>query len=292
MSGDGRGPIGWWRRLRGREPIGPPPWPSGRRRLAVLIDGDNVTHQVLAPLFRELVLHGSPTLRRIYGDWSSPQFTRWKPHLDQHAIQPVHQCRHVAGKNSSDVALVIDAMDLLHTHRADGFCLVTSDSDFTRLAIRIREEGLLVIGCGSRHAAPAWRAACDHFLPIEGLIATSTPTRSPGRPRSLQEPPVAPPPSGEPAANGSYLELADRLLRAFDEVRSPADEEVSLSDLGAAIHRADPGFDPRVYGHRRFSHLVQATGLFELRTRPSQEPGPGSSPRVRRRETGVPHEPK
>jgi len=149
-------------------------------RLAVLIDADNARAQHLEDLLVEIAKYGTASVRRAYGDWTSTQLTSWKPELLQHSVQPIQQFSYTTGKNATDSALIIDAMDLLHTGNLDGFCLVSSDSDFTRLAARIREAGLTVYGFGERKTPKPFVAACDTFIYVENLApATVEPTPAP-----------------------------------------------------------------------------------------------------------------
>ena len=150
-------------------------------RLAVLIDADNIPYRLISGILEEVAKYGSPTFKRIYADWTKPHVAGWKTVLLDHAITPVQQYSYTTGKNSSDSAMIIDAMDILYTGRVDGFCIVSSDSDFTRLATRLREAGMKVIGMGEQKTPGAFRAACDKFIYIEILMKEDMLPNLPGK---------------------------------------------------------------------------------------------------------------
>ncbi|MBY0333626.1 MAG: NYN domain-containing protein [Acetobacteraceae bacterium] len=242
------------------------------RRFAVLIDGDNARPDIAAGLFEEVARFGEATVRRIYGDFSSPRLGGWARLLARYAIDPVQQFAWTAGKNASDIALVIDAMDLLHAGRLDGFCLVSSDSDFTRLASRLREHGADVVGFGEQKTPESFRHACRRFIYTENLLPeapAATPDAAPPR-RSLLPPRDAIP----------------LLERAIAQIETE-DGWVLLGVVGQRLAAIAPDFDERSYGCRKLSDLVRATGRFELiqaegghvRIRP--KPVPAAAPRRR-----------
>lgn len=220
-----------------------------QRRFAVLIDADNVSAQALEGLLAEVANYGVAIVKRIYGDWTLPNLKSWKEQLLEHAIQPIQQFRYTAGKNSTDSALIIDAMDLLFRARLDGFCLVSSDSDFTRLASRIREEGLLVIGFGERKTPRAFVTACDRFV-FTDILRGAAPERA-----------------DEPKKTATELKhdrkLVD-LLRWAVEASEDDDGWANLGAVGAKIMSQQPDFDARSYGYSKLSALVAATGMFEI----------------------------
>ncbi|MFT6774417.1 MAG: hypothetical protein ACJA1L_002129 [Paracoccaceae bacterium] len=226
-------------------------------RLAVLIDADNTSAKLAEPLFLELAKIGEASVRRIYGDFSSKQLSGWADVLAQHAIIPHQQFAYTVGKNSSDIALVIDAMDLLHSGRFDGFVLVSSDSDFTRLASRIREEGVDVFGVGRRTTPEAFRQACKRFIFTENLTPPQT------------APLVAPEAAGAaPEHHGSAPESPSRAAPIIRKAMADiADEDgwTPLGALGSRLGNMAPDFDTRSYGCGKLSDLIRKTGVFDLR---------------------------
>ncbi len=228
------------------------------RRLAVLIDADNVNANVVEPLIAEVARFGIATVRRIYGDWTTPNLGAWKKTLLEHSIQPIQQFRNTTGKNATDSAMIIDAMDLLHGGRLDGFCLVSSDSDFTRLASRIREHGLPVYGFGESKTPRAFVAACDRF------IFTDILTR--GEPDS-EEHEKRPAPLKNLKGDTKLVNL---LRKTVDSV---ADESgwASLQIVGTKLTQQEPDFDPRNYGFARLRPLIDKVDLFEVSERPDSK---------------------
>jgi uncharacterized LabA/DUF88 family protein len=237
---------------------------GSQAKLAVLIDADNASAGNLPALLAEVAKLGVAVVRRIYGDWTKPELKSWKEVLAEYAVQPIQQFRNTTGKNATDSALIIDAMDLLYTRRFDGFCLISSDSDFTRLASRIREEGLVVYGFGEKKTPRSLVSACDKFIFTEILDGGSADA---GRPRSRKS-------AGELKADARFMSI----LGAAAE--SAADEEgwAHLGDVGSEILKRAPEFDPRNYGYPKLSDLVVGTGLFELDKRGQ---GPRGTVRVR-----------
>lgn len=219
-------------------------------RLAVLIDADNVPAKHAAGIFEEIATLGEAGLRRIYGDFSNGPPQGWdSSSLAEHAIVPHQQFANTSRKNASDIALVIDAMDILHTDRFSGFVLVSSDSDFTRLASRIREQGLDVFGIGERKTPKAFVAACNRFIYIENI------QKSNGEAHSSTE--------GECAKAKRELNHAFQLIRNVVLNTNEADGWASLSFVGSQLGKMYPDFDSRTYGYKRLSDLVRATGRFE-----------------------------
>lgn len=216
-------------------------------RLALLIDADNAQASRIADVLREVARHGNATVRRAYGDWTTPQLGAWKKVLQEQAIQPMQQFACASGKNATDSALIIDAMDLLHTAPLDGFCLVSSDSDFTRLATRIRESGRIVLGFGERKTPQAFVNACDRFVYVEilGSVAEA--------PESV-------------ATDAGQLEP---LLREAIAAAARDDGWSSLSTTGSLLVKASPSFDPRNYGFAKLGELVRAQAYVEVRAVPT-----------------------
>lgn len=212
------------------------------KRIAMLIDGDNAQPKLIEKMIRETEKFGIVTIRKIYGDWTTPQMNSWKESLHRFAIQPVQQFRYTAGKNNTDSALIIDAMDILHSKLVDGFSIVSSDSDYTRLATRIREEGLMVIGIGQKKTPEAFIKACDRFIFTENIRGEVETT--PARPQTEK-------------TVRKKRELL-RLLREAYDMCVRDDEWVHLAILGEAIRKIEPGFDPRTYGQKRLITLIEA----------------------------------
>lgn len=220
---------------------------AGIPLLAVLIDADNSSPQWAEAIFEEIAALGEASVRRIYGDFSRAQMKGWGERLASLALVPHHQPANTVGKNASDIALVIDAMDILHSGRFDGFVLVSSDSDFTRLASRIREQGLDVYGIGQRKTPEAFRKACKRFIFVENLLAPDAPKPDAGAPRE--------------EAAAAAVPLIDAAIRAIG-----GDEDWhSLGQIGQFIIAAAPDFDARSYGSAKLSDLLQRTGQYELR---------------------------
>lgn len=217
-------------------------------RLAVLIDADNTSPKVADGLFDEVAKIGEASLRRIYGDFSKGQQAGWERVLQKHAILAQQQFAYTVGKNSSDIALVIDAMDLLLSGRFEGFCLVSSDSDFTRLAARIREQGVDVYGIGQQKTPEAFRQACTRFIFTENFVA-----EEPGQPA---------------AAAGRALRPLDEATvligKALEQMDDDADGWFHLGTLGQRLQNLSPEFDTRTYGHPKLSDLVVASGRYEI----------------------------
>lgn len=238
---------------------------SEESRIAVLIDADNVNNPAwIEPILREIRRYGRVTVCRIFGDFTTPNLSSWKQALAEHAIQPVQQYRNTVGKNASDSALIIDAMDLLHSRRFDGFCIVSSDSDFTRLATRIREDGLTVYGIGEKKAPKAFVSACDRYFHIENLldpVSTPEPTTI-GAELDLVD--CAP---GAIAATNQLESLIELLRDAYRNVADDDGPWVMLGKLSSNLHANHSDFDPRSYGQAKFKDLVAASGYFELEQR-------------------------
>ena len=228
------------------------------RRIAFLVDGDNAQPGLVEPMLAEVGRYGTPTIRHIYGDWTTPNMNGWKQTLHVHAIQPMQQFRYTTGKNATDSALIIEAMDILHAGDVSGFCLVSSDSDYTRLATRIREEGVFVMGIGTKATPSAFVSACEVFVYTENLGVTS-------------EAP-APGPVQEADSRESTAADAVRLLSTAFQMSVQSDGWASLGVLGNRLHQLDPGFDPRTYKYRQLSQMLRAfKEVFELRERKTKE---------------------
>ncbi len=217
--------------------------------LAVLIDADNAQASVIEGLLAEVAKYGVASVKRIYGDWTTPQLGSWKTVLLEHSIHPIQQFRYTVGKNATDSAMIIDAMDLLYTGRFDGFCLVSSDSDFTRLASRIREEGKRVYGFGERKTPKAFVSACDKFIFTDVLDAQ-------------QDSATQLKPESAKALKGDTRLVS--LFRAAIDTASDDNDWADLSVVGHNIMKQAPEFDPRNYGFKKLSELAKAVGLFKV----------------------------
>ena len=223
-----------------------------RNKIAMLIDGDNAQAGLLAQMLVEAGRHGQVTLRRIYGDWTTNSMNSWKDTLNYHAFQPIQQFRYTVGKNATDSAMIIDAMDILHAGVVDGFCLVSSDSDYTRLATRIRETGIFVMGIGEKKTPKPFVNACDVFVYTENLVAKQATTTSPKKRKN----------SSKKKDEADPIPL---LTQAF-EMAVQQDGWAALSSMGNALYQLDPAFDPRTYGHKQLSKMISKyKDRFEIR---------------------------
>jgi uncharacterized LabA/DUF88 family protein len=225
-----------------------------RHKIAILIDGDNAQAILLRQMLVEAGKYGLVTVRRIYGDWTTNSMNSWKDALNFHAVQPVQQFRYTVGKNATDSAMIIDAMDLLHSGVVDGFCLVSSDSDYTRLATRLREAGVHVIGMGEKKTPKPFVNACDVFVYTENLV----PEQKVNKSRSQR--------TTESKLKKEEPEAMPLIRQAFD-LAVQEDGWARLDHVGNALYQLDPSFDPRTYGHRQLSRLIaHYKSFFEMRT--------------------------
>ena len=214
-----------------------------QQKFAVLIDGDNAQASLLPQILAEVSKVGLITIKRIYGDWTTTSMNQWKKSLHKHAIQPMQQFMYTTGKNATDSAMIIDAMDLLHSNDVQGFCIVSSDSDYTRLATRIREDGLFVIGVGEKKTPEAFVNACNQFIYSENLNVTQEPKKK-GRKRRKKE-------AGQDTSDPLPL-----LVQGF-EMAAKEDEWTYLATMGISLRQLDPAFDPRTYGHQKLQSLLK-----------------------------------
>lgn len=222
------------------------------QKLAVLIDADNAQPSIIEELLAEIAKYGTANAKRIYGDWTGTHLKGWKEVLLNFSIQPIQQFRYTIGKNATDAAMIIDAMDLLYTNKFDGFCIVSSDSDFTKLAARIRESGLVVYGFGEKKTPEAFVSACDKFIYTEVLISKEDDTLSIKR-KSTNE-----------------LKQDTKLINLLRNAVEASSDDSGWSHLGAVgnnIAKQAPDFDPRNYGYKKLGELVAATKLFQIEER-------------------------
>ncbi|MBS3981525.1 MAG: NYN domain-containing protein [Rhodobacteraceae bacterium] len=229
-------------------------------RLAVLIDADNIPARHIEAVLDELATYGEPSVRRVYGDWSSQALSQWKEKARSLGLVMHQQSANTKGKNASDIGLVIDAMDILHLGKVDGFVLVSSDSDFTRLASRIREDGLQVIGVGEEKTPESLRKVCNRFIFLENIAAAPEVPRPADAARTTKEAakPAEPAPEKQPPSKAIPLVLAAMKKIGIEE------DSYSLGQLGQVLTQLYPDFDSRSYGSARLSDLLKRTGRFEV----------------------------
>ncbi len=250
-----------------------------RHKIAILIDGDNAQANLLPQILVETGKYGLVTVRRIYGDWTTSSMNSWKDVLNYHAVQPVQQFRYTIGKNATDSAMIIDAMDLLHSGVVDGFCLVSSDSDYTRLATRIRETGVFVMGIGEKKTPKPFVNACDVFVYTSNLVTEHKVARPTVQKQTRRKKPVSTsasasaattavtPPTTTPVPEAENENDPMPLIRQAYEIAQQEDGWARLDHMGNALYQLDPGFDPRTYGHRQLSRLIASyKDLFQTRT--------------------------
>lgn len=223
-------------------------------KLAVLIDGDNITSTHVKEMMEEIAKYGNPTIKRIYADWTKPILSRWKSILLENAITPIQQYSYTAGKNATDSAMIIDAMDILYSEKVNGFCLVSSDSDFTRLATRLREAGMKVYGIGEKKTPEPFIVACDKFIYIEILRSKSDESETDiSKERMTKKNEVEKiTPSVIKLISTTISDLADEDGWAF------------LGDVGNLLQKKQPNFDPRNYGFQKLTPLINSTNRFEI----------------------------
>jgi uncharacterized LabA/DUF88 family protein/Fe-S-cluster formation regulator IscX/YfhJ len=235
-------------------------------RLAVLIDADNVPYSNVKGMMEEIAKYGTPTFKRIYGDWTKPTVSGWKNVLLENAITPIQQYSYTSGKNSSDSALIIDAMDILYSGKVDGFCIVSSDSDFTRLATRLREAGMKVFGIGQKKTPNPFIVACDKFIYLEVLAVPDAPDQvAPDKTTNTK----AIPKTTVEKLNKKTLQM----IRA--SINDLADENgwAFLGDIGNLILKKQPNFDPRNYGFQKLTSMLNSLEQFEVDKRETEKKG-------------------
>jgi Fe-S-cluster formation regulator IscX/YfhJ len=231
-------------------------------KFAVLIDADNIPYANIKGMMEEIAKYGIPTFKRIYGDWTQPTLKGWKTVLLENAITPVQQYSYTTGKNSTDSAMIIDAMDILYSGKVDGFCLVSSDSDFTRLAIRLRETGMYVIGMGEKKTPKPFIAACDKFVYLEIITSEDEPAENVSAQKSKK--------------SKKSIYQADKKLIQFisSSINDVADENgwAFLGEVGTLLLKKQPNFDPRNYGFQKLTPLIASLKKFEIDERESDNP--------------------
>jgi len=223
--------------------------------LAVLIDGDNIPSAHVKEMMEEIAKYGNPTIKRIYGDWTNPHLSKWKNLLLQNAITPIQQYAYTVGKNATDSAMIIDAMDILYSEKVNGFCLVSSDSDFTKLATRLREAGMLVIGIGEKKTPTPFIVACDKFIYIEILRKQSNKKDEVNKKDKEEE---------------SIDRITSKVIKLISTTITDSSGEdgwAFLGDVGSLIQKKMPNFDSRNYGFEKLTPLINSIGRFEIEQR-------------------------
>ncbi|NVK27884.1 MAG: NYN domain-containing protein [Flavobacteriia bacterium] len=223
--------------------------------IAVLIDGDNIPSANVKEMMEEVAKYGNPTIKRIYGDWTRPGLSKWKNLLLENAITPIQQYGYTSGKNATDSAMIIDAMDILYSQKVQGFCLVSSDSDFTRLATRLREAGMQVIGIGEKKTPNPFIVACDKFVYIE-ILRGSTPSKTEEKSQAVN-------------TIDRITEKEINLIRSTINDQSDDDGWAFMGDVGSLIQKKRPNFDSRNYGFEKLTPLIKSIGKFEIEPRES-----------------------
>ena len=240
-------------------------------RLAVLIDADNIPRNCLKSVMEEIAIYGTPTIKRIYGDWTSPNVGGWKTSLLENAVTPIQQYSYTTGKNSTDSAMIIDAMDILYTEKTDGFVLVSSDSDFTRLAIRLREAGQRVIGIGEKKTPGAFIVACDKFIYIEVIRANAAAEKADSEPEKSPEKTRAKQSAGK-SRSAKIPQSAIQLIADSVADLTSDDEWVFMGELGNLLIKKQPDFDHRNFGFKSLSALIKSIDRFQVDFRQTTDP--------------------
>ena len=228
-------------------------------KLAVLIDGDNIPSAYVKEMMEEIAKYGNPTIKRIYGDWTKPHLAKWKNVLLENAVTPIQQYGYTQGKNATDSAMIIDAMDILYSGKVDGFCLVSSDSDFTRLATRLREAGMNVIGIGEKKTPDPFIVACDRFIYIEIL---KNQTKESSKEKETKK--------------SDYDKITPKVVKLIaTTISDVADDDgwAFLGDVGSLLQKKQPNFDSRNYGFQKLTPMINAIDKFEIESRENQGRG-------------------
>lgn len=233
------------------------------RRIALLIDADNVSDKYLKPIHDEISNHGTPTYKRIYGDWTKPQMSSWKNVLLNYSITPIQQYSYTTGKNATDSALIIDAMDILYSESVEGFCIVSSDSDFTRLAARLRESGMYVLGMGEKKTPPPFIAACEKFKYLEVLASAAAVENAPKEEDDALE--------AAKNAMASRKTLTEA-IKAIVEESSDEEGWAYLGEVGTRLSKRYPDFDTRNYGFNKLTPFISSLKAFDIDSRKTSNP--------------------
>ena len=224
--------------------------------LAVLIDGDNVPSSYVKEMFEELAKYGNPTVKRIYGDWTQPRLVKWKKVLLENAITPIQQYGYTTGKNATDSAMIIDAMDILYSEKVKGFCLVSSDSDFTKLAMRLREAGMVVYGIGEKKTPNPFIVACDKFIYLEILDKGNSQADDDN--------------TKSKTPKNKFDNITPKVIKLIKATIADVEDEEGwafLGEVGALLQKKQPNFDPRNYGFQKLTPLIKSIEKFEIEQR-------------------------
>lgn len=235
------------------------------KRIAVLIDADNVSDKYIKYIFDEISNHGTPTYKRIYGDWTKPQLAPWKTVLLNYSITPIQQYSYTTGKNATDAALIIDAMDILYSNNVDGFCIVSSDSDFTKLAARLREAGMYVMGMGEKKTPSPFIAACEKFKYLEVLMAIPINSDKLHTADRLEKQDV-------PKESMANMEELIESIKIIITESSDEDGWAFLGEVGKRLNKRYPDFDTRNYGHSKLTPFISSLKEFEIQSRKTSNP--------------------
>ncbi|MEK6477030.1 NYN domain-containing protein [Catalinimonas sp. 4WD22] len=230
-------------------------------KLAVLIDGDNIPSAYIKEMMEEIAKYGNPTIKRIYGDWTKPNLSKWKNILLENAITPIQQYGYTSGKNATDSAMIIDAMDILYSQKVNGFCLVSSDSDFTRLATRLREAGMKVFGIGEKKTPDPFIVACDKFIYLEILKDQSKEEGSDNQ-------------KGKSEKKSDVDKITPKVIRLISTTISDlADDDgwAFLGDVGNLLQKKQPNFDSRNYGFQKLTPLIKSISKFDVEQKENQK---------------------
>ena len=230
-------------------------------KLAVLIDGDNIPSAYITEMLQEIAKYGNPTIKRIYGDWTKPHLNKWKNVLLENAVNPIQQYAYTQGKNATDSAMIIDAMDILYSNKVDGFCLVSSDSDFTKLATRLREAGKNVIGIGEKKTPEPFIVACDKFIYLEILKNQDKEVESKSSSKTKDE------------KKDDVDKITPKVIKLIaSTISDVADEDgwAFLGDVGSLLQKKQPNFDSRNYGFQKLTPMINSINKFEVESRENQ----------------------
>ncbi|MBS1650508.1 MAG: NYN domain-containing protein [Bacteroidetes bacterium] len=242
--------------------------------IAVLIDGDNAQAKIIKEILEEVSKYGKATIRRIYGDWTTPQMNSWKDIINQHSINPIQKFSYTTGKNSTDSAMIIDAMDILHSRSVEGFCLVSSDSDYTGLAKRIREEGLFVMGIGRMTTPVAFVQSCEIFTFCENLVVPEVeskvvekPTKDATAKKETSKPEIKKAKEEKVAVEEVKVVVPKLDVSIIDkafEISTNEEEEAYIATVGSSLRKIDPSFDPRTYGFKNLTQLFESIDKYVI----------------------------
>lgn len=232
--------------------------------IAVLIDGDNAQAKLIKEIIEEVSKYGKVTIRRIYGDWTTQHMNSWKEIINQHSFSPIQKFSYTTGKNSTDSSLIIDAMDILHSKSVDGFCIVSSDSDYTGLAKRIREEGLFVMGIGRKITPIAFVNSCEIFTYSENLSIETLEVKVKQKKKDNPTKVTSKAPEKSSDANNQFQDIDVQLIDKAFEISMNDDEEAYISKIGLSLRKIDPSFDPRTYGFKTLSQLFAKLKKYEV----------------------------